>query len=259
MKDLGKRVSSGVIGALLLIFVVYNGGLLLSISLLSISLIGITEFYKAVKNMGFNPYNLMGYLGSFIIFLSDIIPQIGRDFVISSVLFIMLISILFNKDMELKDIGITLLGILYVPFMLFHISYLEGTKYIWLIFLIAFGTDTFAYFAGNLFGKNKLSPKISPNKTIEGSLGGIIGSLIITIAFSVYFQIASIWKVAIMAIITSVVSQFGDLVASKIKRTTGIKDYGKLIPGHGGILDRFDSIILTAPVIYYFVTYFLQM
>lgn len=259
MSDLGKRVSSGIIGALLLIFVVNYGGILLSISLLIISMIGVREFYKAVKNIGYKPIINMGYLGSVIIFLSDVIPKLERDFALSAVLFIMLISILFNKEVELKDIGITLLGILYVPFMLFHISYLEGTKYIWLIFLIAFGTDTFAYFAGNLFGKNKLIPKVSPNKTIEGSIGGIIGSLIITIAFSYMFDIGDIWKVGIMSIITSVVSQFGDLVASKIKRTTGIKDYGKLIPGHGGILDRFDSIILTAPVIYYFVNYFLQM
>lgn len=257
MKDLGKRFSSGVIGLLLLILVVNKGGLLLSLSLLILSLIGIGEFFKAVKNLKVQPYEYIGYLGCIIIFIADLVPSIERDLVISLVLIIMLLTLLFGQEKSTGDIGITLLGIIYIPFMLFHISYLEGTKYIWLIFLMAFGTDTFAYFAGNLFGKHKLSPKISPNKTIEGSIGGIIGSLIITILYASYVSINPLWKLVIMSILTSIISQLGDLVASKIKRMTGIKDFGKLMPGHGGVLDRFDSIILTAPVIYYFVRYFL--
>lgn len=257
MKDLGKRVSSGVIGLLLLIFVVNRGGLLLSLSLLILSMIGIREFFRAVKGLNVHPYEYIGYLGCIIIFIADLVPAIERDLVISLVLISMLLTLLFGREKSTGDIGITLFGIIYIPFMLFHVSYLEGTKYIWLIFLIAFGTDTFAYFAGNLFGKHKLSPKISPNKTIEGSVGGIIGSLIITILYALYIDINPLWKLVIMSILTSVISQLGDLVASKIKRMTGIKDFGKLMPGHGGVLDRFDSIILTAPVIYYFVRYFL--
>ncbi|TJX16212.1 phosphatidate cytidylyltransferase [Tissierella creatinini] len=257
MKDLGKRLYSGIIGLLLLILVVNMGGLILSVSLLILSLIGIGEFFKAVKNLKLNPFDNIGYLGCIIIFLADLFPSIERDLVITLMLIIMLLTLLFGREKSTADIGITLLGIMYMPFMLFHISYLEGTKYIWLIFLIAFGTDTFAYFTGNLFGKHKLSPKISPNKTIEGSIGGIIGSLIITILYALYVDITPLWKLVIMAVLTSIVSQLGDLVASKIKRMTGIKDYGKLMPGHGGVLDRFDSIILTAPLIYYFVRYFL--
>lgn len=257
MKDLGKRVSSGIIGLLLLIFVVNRGGFLLSLSLLILSLIGIGEFFKAVRNLKIYPYDYIGYLGCIIIFIADLVPSIERDLVITLTLIIMLLTLLLGREKSTGDIGITLFGIIYIPFMLFHVSYLEGTKYIWLIFLIAFGTDTFAYFAGNLFGKHKLSPKISPNKTIEGSIGGIIGSLIITILYALYVGIAPLWKLVLMSILTSIISQLGDLVASKIKRMTGIKDFGKLMPGHGGVLDRFDSIILTAPVIYYFVRYFL--
>ncbi len=257
MKDLKKRVSSGIIGLILLILVVNIGGPLLSISLLVLSLIGIREFFNAEKNLGVKPYYNVGYLGCLIIFFADIFPIVERDLVITSVLIIMLITLLFGKEKSTVDIGITLFGIMYIPFMLFHISYFEGTKYIWLVFLIAFGTDTFAYFAGNLFGKHKLSPKISPNKTIEGSIGGIIGSLTITIIYALLVNLSPIWKLVIMSILTSVISQMGDLVASKIKRITGIKDFGKLMPGHGGVLDRFDSIILAAPVIYYFVRYFL--
>lgn len=257
MKDLGKRVSSGIIGFLLLILVVNSGGILLSISLLALSILGIREFFSAVKNLKMSPFDYIGYLGCIIIFLADIFPGVERDLVITSVLIIMLLTLLLGGEKSTSDMGITLFGIMYVPFMLFHISYLEGTKYIWLVFLIAFGSDTFAYFAGNLLGKHKLSPKISPNKTIEGSFGGIIGSLIITIIYASYMEIGPIWKLVIMSILTSIISQLGDLVASKIKRMTGIKDFGKLMPGHGGVLDRFDSIILAAPVIYYFIRYFL--
>jgi len=257
VKGLGKRLSSGILGILLLILVVNKGGLYLSTSIFIISIIGLREFYKAMNNLNFKPSELAGILSTISIFIAYLLPEITLDFVITAIIIILLIFILFKKDSNLADVGITLLGILYVPFLLFHVSYLDGTKYIWLIFIIAFGTDTFAYFAGNLFGKRKLCPKISPNKTIEGSIGGILGSLALTIIYSVLMNITPIWKLVILSIITSIISQIGDLVASRIKRITGIKDFGDIIPGHGGIIDRFDSIILTAPVIYYFVRYFL--
>lgn len=261
MSESGKRLVSGIIGIILLIIVVMKGDLLLSPSIFIISIIGLREFYNAVKKVNLVPYEAIGILGATIIFIADIIPTLERDFVITFITLILLISMIFIKKINLASIGITLLGVIYIPFLLFHISYLNsslnGSKYIWLIFLIAFGTDTFAYFSGNMFGKHKLCPTISPNKTIEGSIGGIIGSLIITTIYAIFMNIDPLWKILIMSVLTSIISQFGDLVASRIKRITGIKDYGKLIPGHGGIIDRFDSIIFVAPVIYYFVRYFL--
>ncbi len=166
---------------------------------------------------------------------------------------------LINKEINIEDMGATLLGVLYIPYLLSHIYYLDGTKYIWLIFIIAFGTDTFAYIVGNLFGKNKLSPNISPNKTIEGSLGGILGSLVLTIIYSLIMGLSPLWKLVVLSIIVSVFSQMGDLVASKIKRKANIKDYGFIMPGHGGVLDRFDSIIFSSPLIYYFVKCFFNL
>jgi phosphatidate cytidylyltransferase len=108
------------------------------------------------------------------------------------------------------------------------------------------------------FGKNKLSPTISPNKTVEGSIGGVIGSFVLTLIFSYLYAKNHMIKLLFLAVLGSLVSQSGDLVASKIKRYTGVKDYGRLIPGHGGILDRFDSIIVTTPVVYYFVRIFIK-
>lgn len=103
--------------------------------------------------------------------------------------------------------------------------------------------------------KKKLCPKLSPNKTIEGSIGGILGSILLTTIFSKYFYLTPLWKNILLSIIASIMAQIGDLTASKIKRETGIKDYGYIMPGHGGILDRFDSILFTAPVVYYCVKY----
>ena len=210
-----------------------------------------------MRKINQKPNDLVGLYSSIIIFLNSIMPNITIDFVVTTIILILLIYFLFNKNSNVASIGTTLFGIFYIPFLLFHVSYLDGTKYIWLVFIIAFGTDTFAYFAGNLFGKNKLCPKISPNKTIEGSIGGVLGSLILTIIYSMFMNIGPLWKLSILSIVTSIISQIGDLVASRIKRETGIKDFGNIIPGHGGIIDRFDSIILTAPVIYYLVRYFI--
>ncbi len=131
-----------------------------------------------------------------------------------------------------------------------------GTEYMLLIFICAWATDTSAYFAGKFLGRHKLIPRVSPNKTVEGSIGGVLGAVIIC---TVYLFIAGILiDIAInklllgviVGLIGGVCSQFGDLVASAIKRDTGIKDFGSIFPGHGGIMDRFDSVIFVAPIVF---------
>jgi phosphatidate cytidylyltransferase len=133
---------------------------------------------------------------------------------------------------------------------IFYTAQLDNNYVVWLIFIIAWSTDTFAYFTGLLFGKHKLAPIISPKKTIEGAIGGIVGCAVSTFIFSIIF-IPEIAVISILfGILGSVISQLGDLNASMIKRSNGIKDFGYIIPGHGGILDRFDSILFTAPYVY---------
>lgn len=257
MKDLSKRFLSGLIGLAILIFIVSNGGLLLSFAVYIVSIIGLREFYKAVENINITPIYSVGYLGVTGLFLNIIMQSNYLSLIFTLIIISLLILVIVNKNISIEDISITLFGIIYIPFLLFHITYLDNTKYIWLVFIIAFGTDTFAYIAGNLFGKRKLCPKISPKKTVEGSIGGIVGSTILLIIYTVYFNLEPIWKIIILSIICSIISQLGDLAASKIKRTCGIKDYGYIMPGHGGVLDRFDSIIFTTPVIYYYISIFL--
>ena len=258
MKELATRSISGIIGLFLLTIIVLKGGFILLLSIYLISLIGLREFYKAMEKKDIVPIYSIGYLWTTVLFVNSLSIFDNLEIILTFAIIILLILTVIKQDIKTEDIGITILGMFYVPFLLSNISNLDGSIYIWLIFIISFGTDTFAYIAGNLFGKNKLSPNISPKKTVEGSIGGIMGSTLLAIIFALYFQLGSIWKIIILAITCSILSQLGDLVASKIKRSTGIKDFGNIMPGHGGVLDRFDSIIFTAPVIYYYVNSFLN-
>ncbi len=127
---------------------------------------------------------------------------------------------------------------------------------VWLIFLSSWGCDTCAYCVGMLFGKHKMAPVLSPKKSVEGGVGGVVGAFLLGLIYSIcanHFVGAevSVFFCALICGIGGAISQIGDLSASAIKRNYEIKDYGTLIPGHGGILDRFDSVIFTAPIIYY--------
>lgn len=253
------RIISGIIGALLLITVLLIGGIVLDFGILLVSIIGIYEYNNAVSKIdGVRVVPVVNYLLAVGFFALNVFDAYNN---IQFVFFLYIITLLclfvFDGRAKLQDIGITILGGLYVPFLLFHISLLNGSILIWLVFVISTATDTFAYFIGTKFGKTKLAPQLSPTKTIEGSLAGVVGSLIATMVFAYLFDINDIVMLGILGIITSVLAQIGDLTASKIKRIAGIKDYGNIMPGHGGILDRFDSILFTAPIVYYYVHYFL--
>jgi len=141
--------------------------------------------------------------------------------------------------------------------MLRDLSY--GQYIYFLTFIIPWVTDTFAYFSGRLFGKHKLIPAVSPKKTVEGSIGGTLFAVILTVLYG--FVIGQVSEaapnyiaLAVVALVVSLLSQCGDLVMSLVKRRFGIKDYGKLFPGHGGVLDRFDSVVVTAPTLYFLIT-----
>ena len=250
------RIISGVIGFFILLLIVILGGNILNVAILAISLIAVHEFHKAIRHIeNINPVRTLNYLFTIGLFLTNYSSRITVDFIIFLYVISMLVSSVLSKKHTLKDAAITLLGGLYISFFFYHMYLLNGSIYIWIVFLSAFATDTFAYFSGVFFGKHKLCPTISPKKTIEGSIGGIIGCLIVIVLFSIYFKLDNVFGLAMLSIVLSVMSQIGDLTASNIKRTAQIKDYGDLMPGHGGILDRFDSILFTTPIVYYFITY----
>jgi phosphatidate cytidylyltransferase len=166
-----------------------------------------------------------------------------------------------SPEQGLINAAVNLFGTVYIGFMFAYILLLRfipgknGLVYVLFTVLVTWANDSAAYFVGINFGKHKLSPKISPNKSIEGSIGGLAGGLFAATVLSWYFQ-KPVGLMLLLGSIIVVAGQFGDLVESVIKRNADVKDSGSFLPGHGGVLDRFDSLLLSAPVVYYIVTYF---
>ncbi|ESE31109.1 phosphatidate cytidylyltransferase [Eubacterium brachy ATCC 33089] len=253
------RIISGVV-MLPLLAVLYFGGWAVKIAGFLVAVIGIKEFYSGFEKMDIKPSFAIGMCSAAMLYCINIFyPSPEAHFLWLFLSILACLLYLFDIDnRKLEDGMATATGIIYIVFFSYHIVLFDQLGYlrifIWLAIISAFGTDIFAYFVGMALGKHKLCPKISPKKSIEGSVGGIVGSVILSGIFTMIFAQNYIMHGCVIGLLGSVVSQFGDLTASVFKRKMGIKDYGKLIPGHGGILDRFDSVLFTAPVVYYYVS-----
>ncbi len=259
------RLISGIVLLAITIAVVILGGNVLFGVLLVISMIGLYELYKIV-NVHLAIPGILGYLsclGYYILLYLGLTEYQLMLFIIFLMLLMFAYVFGFPKY-QTEQIAVSFFGLFYVSIMLSYIYQVrileEGVWIIWLIFIGAWGSDTCAYVVGVLFGKHKFAPKLSPKKSLEGCVGGIVGAALIGLLYAT--MIGGHLKefknpqliFAIIGAASSIISQIGDLAASAIKRNHEIKDYGSLIPGHGGILDRFDSIIFTAPIVYYLAT-----
>jgi len=267
------RVASAAVGLALLFVVMWAGQIVLGLAVFLLSVIALGEFYKALENVGYKPIKIIGFAASLpVVFLSfeDFSINLGDLINIENmVFFIFLITVIlfslivfWHNKYNIIDICVTFLGIIYTTFMFSFLLLIRnmdnGFFHVWLVFIAAFATDTFAYFSGRFFGKRKLLPAISPKKTLEGAIGGTLGCVLVTILYGVYLKSShsinevSLLNFAVIGLFCSIISQLGDWAASSIKRFAKIKDYGNLIPGHGGVLDRFDSILFTAPLVYFY-------
>jgi phosphatidate cytidylyltransferase len=253
-----KRTITGVVGGAFIFAVTYLGGMIYDLIYFGITCIAIYEISKLFFNKSFEFGAVINYCFAaalyFVKIKSDVYLLTFILFAFVSINFFMFV---FNKDVDVKKMAETIFIGTYVVFFMYHMMLLNNSKYVWLVYIIAFGTDTFAYFTGKLFGKHKLYPQVSPNKTIEGAIGGIIGCTLISIFYFNYLSINKYIYIIIFSVYASVFSMVGDLTASKIKREFGIKDFGNFLPGHGGMLDRFDSLLFVAPIVYYFVNHFI--
>ena len=197
-----------------------------------------------------------GYAGAAIYYVAVLLDfgRYGTLAIIFGLVLIMFVYVFTYPEFEAKQVMPAMFGIVYVAVMLSFIYLtraLPGGKFhVWLIFLCSWGCDTCAYCVGMLIGKHKMAPVLSPKKSVEGAVGGVAGAALLGVIYAAATQ-GPILKYAVICAVGALISMVGDLAASAIKRNQGIKDYGKLIPGHGGILDRFDSVIFTAPVIYF--------
>lgn len=252
------RVLSGLI-MLPLLVILYLGGYVLLAACFLIGVMGVREFYSGFKAMGIKPNFAIACFASAALYVINLFGEKYEWYmlwffgcVLASLLYLFRI-----ERRRLEDAMATITGIFYVIFFSFHVTLVEQAEpysnLVWLIVITAFGTDIMAYFSGFLLGKHKLCPKISPKKTIEGSVGGILGSVVFSGIFGYFVMPDIIVHCLVIGVLGGIVSQFGDLTASIFKRKMGIKDYGNLIPGHGGILDRFDSVLFTGPMVYYYI------
>lgn len=250
------RIITGAIIALTLGVTTFIGGIVFEILMLALTFIGIYElvkmFFKKEKNYFAFFVNAIFAIGLYISFFIMNISHINYAIVLYlSVLFFTYV-IRVHEDLN-RMLRIMLIGMYFVLGFHFMME-LNDTYLVWLIYILSFGTDTCAYFSGVFLGKHKLCPKVSPNKTVEGAIGGVIGA---TVLASIYFFFVGQeigFNTIVFFAIVSIFSMFGDLFASKMKREYAIKDYGYIFPGHGGVMDRFDSLLFVAIAIHCFAT-----
>jgi phosphatidate cytidylyltransferase len=255
------RILTAVIGLPLLIAIIWFGEPWFTLLIAAMAMLGSWEFYRMAGQLKLQPITYLGMAWVLLIVISPHCPFIATiPFLITSAIVISLIWLLFRSPREqaFTNWAWTIAGILYVGWMLSYwvaLRDLEAGKGLvfWAMFT-TFASDTSAFFIGRRWGKHALAPSISPGKTWEGAIGGLLASIIASLILRAIFPLPfSYWQIALLGCVISLFAQLGDLVESLLKRNTGVKDAGKLIPGHGGILDRIDSLIFIGVIVYYCV------
>lgn len=257
-----QRVVSGIVLVILALILILTGGDLLLVSSLVISYIGMFELYRVFKMEKEMPA-IIGYMMATIYYINLRFPFIPdmMMFVLGCLVALMFVYVFTYPKYKTEQILAAFFGVFYVAVMLSYVYQTRqmnfGVYIVWLIFLCSWVCDTCAYFVGVLIGKHKMAPILSPKKSIEGAVGGVVGTGLLTVLYgnvikdTMGLDTNGIVALAVICMIGALISMVGDLTASAIKRNYDVKDYGTLIPGHGGILDRFDSVIFTAPIIYF--------
>ncbi len=254
------RIISAIVLTIILAGAVAGGGITTFILSVFITAVGMMELYR-VAGVHKKAIGITGYLLAAVYYVMLWFDKMEHMplFCVASVIVIMAVYVICFKDIKAKQAAMTFLGIFYVALpmsYLYQIRMLENGIFIFiLLFVCSWIADTCAYFVGSAIGKHKLVPVLSPKKSVEGAIGGVAGSALIGGIYG--FVLGNIIDknmtvpFIIICATGAIISIFGDLAASAIKRNYDIKDYGKLIPGHGGILDRFDSMIFVAPIVFY--------
>lgn len=269
-----ERTVSSIFLVIIALATILPGGPVLALTLYIISNIAFIELTKACGIHQGNKYNALEITGMIAIvayYLLIYFAQTHTYFMIAVILLLMSLMFVYvfsYPKYTANQVMTTYFCLIYAPVMLSFIFLTRQLSYgvylVWMIFISSWISDTCAYLVGVMIGKHKLAPKLSPKKSIEGSIGGILGSAIVGALFGYFLLDKALGgymfgvSLFIIGAIGSVISQVGDLAASAIKRNHDIKDYGHLIPGHGGIMDRFDSVIFTAPMVYFLIILFFK-
>ncbi len=270
---LAKRIMSLVIGFIATILIIlFTNNFVVNTVISIFILIAIRELDKAFRNKQIKPLSIISYITTVLIYILNTINYLGYlekinltyEQIILYILIPIIVILTFivyvikHHKYNIVDVAVTILQLVYCVFMFNFVTSIysleNGKIYIWYVFIASWFTDIFAYCVGRTIGKHTFT-SISPKKTIEGCIGGILGAVIsvgiFTYILNVNFNMQiSYITILILAAICSVIAQLGDLFASSIKRYVGIKDFGNVFPGHGGMIDRFDSTMFVAPIVF---------
>ena len=261
------RLLSGIVLVIAAIFLIVTGNEVLLFSTLLISCIGMFELFRVFK-LEKSLLSVVPYIALILFYINlrwSFIPDVMMLFM-GFLIVLMFVYVLSYPKYDAKQLMAAFFGMFYVGAMLSYVYQIRtlnnGLYLAFLVFLCSWGCDTCAYCVGVLIGKHKMAPKLSPKKSIEGAVGGVLGSALLTALYCFIFRNhmnidgTEIAILAVIAAVAGLISMVGDLCASAIKRNYDIKDYGHLIPGHGGILDRMDSLCFSAPIFFHEVRYF---
>lgn len=260
-----QRIITAIIAAALFIPFVIYGKVPFTLLVIALAVVG---FYEILKMKGISIFSIPGVIGLLTLVVlviprdwaGEVVQIIGYSSILMVVYGLMILLLIYvvlvKNKITFDEVGFILLGAFYVG-MGFHYlietrNYDNGLLFIVYCLLVVWTTDSGAYFVGRKFGKNKLWPEISPKKTVEGFVGGIVIAVIFAVGLQMLYPFMSSYVLLIfITIFASVIGQMGDLVESAIKRHYGVKDSGTILPGHGGILDRFDSLLFVVPLLHF--------
>ncbi|MCK9582073.1 MAG: phosphatidate cytidylyltransferase [Endomicrobiales bacterium] len=270
------RLITALIGIPLVLICIKFGGIAFLLLMLFVVVFALTEYFLLVKQAGYASQPIIGTITGIVLFLSIYVNgtqngmlshNLGTPAILSFILLpVFLYEIIAGRiNRSIESVGITFLGAFFIPWALGHLILIrdfmpDGAIIVYFLFAVIWVLDTGAYFFGRKFGKHKLAPLVSPKKTIEGLIGGVVtGALaswgfVSIVHFAINKTLFSTTEAIIIGVVVALISQFSDLSESLLKRNANVKDSAELLPGHGGMLDRFDSFLFTAPFFYYYLT-----
>jgi phosphatidate cytidylyltransferase len=266
------RVLVGAVGIPLLVFVALRGGLFLLGLVSLIILIGLWEFYQLMQAKGIRPYRFLGMGGGlFLAWQAYFRAGMGTGVLLAVILLVVMVAELFRREQihSIFHVAATILGVLYVGWLASHFillrelpvligkSYSDGGWYLLTVFIAAWVCDTGAYGIGRTWGRHRLFSRVSPKKSVEGAIGGVATALLAGLLLGGVFlkDLLALGHFVVIALIVGIIGQVGDLVESLLKRDAQVKDTSGFLPGHGGILDRFDGLLFAVPVTYWYLRY----
>ncbi len=288
MSDLKQRVLTAIIALPVALGLLILGGVWFSLLILFLVLVGESEFYRIVEMKGLEPMRITGYiLATLLVFVAHFSNEYYLNLFLTMAILFIFIMQLYRRDVKtaISSISATIVSIVYVAWLISHAILLRnigtelvgkygvvlqkiadlimnpdymGLSYLILVLAVTFLADTAAYFVGKSYGKHKLAPVVSPKKTWEGAIAGVVSSVIVAVIvkYIMRIQMDTVY-IALLGFLLGVFGILGDLSESLLKRDVDIKDSGNIFPGHGGVLDRLDSLMFNVPITYYFVkTYY---